>query len=318
MSDKTRKIAVMFPGQGSQYLGMGAEFLAASEEARQVMAMAEEVSGIDLGRLIKEGPMEELTRTMNLQPAITAINLICWEALSRAGVEVDYVIGHSLGEYSALYASGILSMGDTLSLVTERGRLMEREGGKHPGGMRAVLGFSLADVKTALESLKPEDGVVVAANHNTPQQVVIAGELSGLDAASAFMEEKGAKVIALNVSIANHSPLLAGVISDFTAVMEKLDFKPPATPLLFNVSASEEIDPVVIRSNMASHMTSMVRWVDTLQKLAADGVDTFIEAGPKTVLSGLIKKTLGRSGFTYLQVDSPEKLAVCVENLDSL
>lgn len=317
MSKNSQKIAVMFPGQGSQYLGMGDEFLTESNEARQVMEMAEKVSGIGLAGLIKEGPMEELTRTMNLQPAITALNLICWDALKRAGVKADYVIGHSLGEYSALYASAILSMEDTFSLVTERGRLMEKAGEKQPGSMRAVLGFSLDEVKSSLDSLKPDDGVVVTANHNTPQQVVIAGDFNGLDAASVILEEKGAKVIPLNVSIANHSPLLSGVIPAFSDVMEKLDFQPPTIPLLFNVSAAEEKDPAAIRSNMACHLNSMVRWVDTLEKLAKKGVDTFIEVGPKTVLTGLIKKTLGRRDFTYLQVDTPEKLTACIQALDS-
>ncbi len=318
MSDNARKIAVMFPGQGSQYLEMGGEFLADSEHARQIMEMAEKMSGIQLGSLIKEGPMEELTRTVNLQPAITAINLICWDALKRAGIQADYVIGHSLGEYSALHAAGILSMEDTFSLVTQRGQLMEKEGEKHPGGMRAVLGFSLDEVRDAISALNADDGIVVAANHNTPQQVVIAGEFSGLDAASALLEEKGAKVIPLNVSIANHSPLLSGVIPEYEEVMAKLNFQSPTTPLLFNVSAAEEKDPVAIRSNMARHMNSMVRWVDTLENLVKSGVDTFIEAGPKTVLTGIIKKTLGRKGYTYLQLDTPEKLVACIENIHNL
>jgi len=316
MSRNGQKIAVMFPGQGSQFLGMGEGFLAADPEARALLAMAEEVSGLPLGRLMKDGPMEELTRTLHLQPALTVMNLICWQALGKAGIVPDFVVGHSLGEYSALCAAGILTPADTLALVTERGRLMEREGGEHPGGMRAVLGFSLAEVQAVLAQLAPSLGVVVTANHNTPQQVVISGELVALEEASRQLTEQGAKVIALNVAIANHSPLVQGATADFRAAMVKVDFRSPTTPMLFNTTAAEERQPDAIRAIMAGQLSSMVRWVDTLNELAARGVTTFIEVGPKTVLSGLLKKTLSRdAGATCVQFDEPAKLAACLATL---
>ena len=170
MTSNGKKIAVMFPGQGSQFLGMGQSFQAADPEAQGLMDTAERVSGLPLRNLINEGPMEELTRTLHLQPALTVTHLLCWQAVSKAGVRPDFVIGHSLGEYSALCAAGILTPEDTMKLVSERGKLMEREGERHPGGMRAVLGLSLEEVQAVLQDLPKEAGIVVAANHNTPQQ----------------------------------------------------------------------------------------------------------------------------------------------------
>jgi [acyl-carrier-protein] S-malonyltransferase len=316
MTQTKRKIAFMFPGQGSQFLGMGEGFLAASPEARTLLAWAEAASGMPLGKLIQEGPMEELTRAQVLQPAITVVNLICWQALFKAGVRPDYVIGHSLGEYSALCAAGILSVADTLTLVAERGRLMGREGEVHVGGMRVVLGLALEEVAEELRRLPASAGTVVVANHNTPQQIVVSGDIPGLDAATAILSARGAKVIPLNVSIANHSPLVAGAVDDFAAAMENLTFMPPTVPLLFNVSGEAEQEPAAMRALMASHLCSMVLWVDTLQSLINSGVDTFIEVGPKTVLSGILKKTLGRGAEqTCYHVEDPTTLAACLHGL---
>ncbi len=317
MTQTKRKIAFMFPGQGSQFLGMGAGLLEASGEARALLARAEEATGLPLGRLIAAGPMEELTRAQALQPAITVVNLICWQALWQAGVRPDYVIGHSLGECSALCAAGILSVADTLALVAARGRLMGREGESHPGGMRAVLGLTLEEVEAELAGLPAGSGTVVVANHNTLQQIVVSGDLPGLDGVSAALSGRGAKVIPLNVSIANHSPLVAGAVSDFSAIMANLNFQPPTVPLLFNVSAAEERDPIAIRDLMARHLCSRVRWVDTLQALVNAGVDTFIEVGPKTVLSGILKKVLGREAKqACYQVEDPVTLEACLQGLE--
>jgi len=316
MTPTKQKIAFMFPGQGSQFLGMGAGFLEASAEARDLLAQAETATGLPLGQLIADGPMEKLTRAQVLQPAITVVTLICWQALCQAGVRPDYVIGHSLGECSALCAAGILSVADTLALVAARGRLMGREGESHPGGMRAVLGLSLAEVEAVIKGLPAGSGTVVVANHNTLQQIVVSGDMPGLDATTTALAGRGAKVIPLNVSIANHSPLVAGAVADFSATMAPLAFQPPTVPLLFNVSAAIEQDPAAIRGLMSRHLYSMVRWVDTLQALVNHGVDIFIEVGPKTVLSGILKKALGREAKqTCYQVEDPATLAACLQGL---
>ncbi len=311
----TRKIAVLFPGQGSQYLGMAAGFLETDAAARQLMAEAEEITGFPVRTLCQEGPMEELTRAVHLQPALTAVNLVCWGALERAGVKADYFAGHSLGEFSALCAAGVLSVADTMGLVTERGRLMEREGVKNPGGMRAVLGLTMAEIEAGLAAVAGK-GTVVAANHNSEKQVVISGDAAGLEAASALFDEQGARVIALNVAVANHSPLVAAAVPDFEKAMAGVSFKPPQVPVLFNVSAAAESDPARIRAMMAGQLAKPVRWHEIVTSLAADGVRVFIEAGPKNVLSGLLKKILPKgTDYKSFQVDSPETLAKCLAGL---
>ncbi len=311
------KIAVLFPGQGSQYIGMGKAFAESDPDAAKLMELADSVSGQPVSRLCLEGPMEELTLTVNLQPALTVVDLICWQALSKAGIRPDYIAGHSLGEYSALCAAGVLNVEDALSLVTQRGRLMEREGLKHPGGMRAVLGMNLQEVQDVLAGLSGS-GIVTAANHNSEKQVVISGEAVGLDEASAIFAEKGARVIPLNVSIANHSPLVEDAVPDFIEAMKKIDFRGPSIPMFFNVTGGEEIDPDRIRDIMARQIASMVKWLDIMNAFIERDVRYFIEAGPKNVLSGLLRKIVPK-GYEYksFQVESPESLADCISTLES-
>jgi len=309
------KIAVLFPGQGSQFIGMGREFLEADAEADKLMDLAESISSAPLRKLCLEGPMEELTRVLYLQPALTAVNLICWQAVKKAGIRPDYFAGHSLGEFSALCGSGVLTVDDTMKLVSERGRLSEREGQKNPGGMQAILGMTLEEVEEILAAL-PESELATVANHNTETQIVISGYHNSLAKVDAIVSEKGGKAITLNVSVANHSPLVAGAVPDFENIMAETIFSPPETPVLFNVTAAEETDPTAIRSIMSRQMASRVRWFEIINSLVAKGVDTFIEVGPKKVLTGLTKKIVAKSsGCNSFQVDSPETLARCLEAL---
>ena len=312
------KIAVLFPGQGSQYLGMGQEFIDSDKGCASVMEVAESVCDFPLNEITKEGPMEELTRAIHLQPAITATNLVCWQALQSAlgeRLQVSCFAGHSLGEYSALCAAGILTVADTVRLVARRGALMEREGLKNPGGMRAVLGLDIAAIDSIIAGYTG-NGVVTTANHNTPEQIVISGSLEALDAVSKIAEEKGAKVIPLNVSVANHSPLVADAVPDFASFLAGIEFKSPQIPVYFNVSAQMENDPAVIRDMMARQIASKVRWFETISLMIAGGFDTFIEVGPKTVLKGLMRK-IAPPGVKVnaLQFDSPQSLAACLEKL---
>ncbi|HET97484.1 MAG TPA: [acyl-carrier-protein] S-malonyltransferase [Desulfurivibrio alkaliphilus] len=308
MSDPA-KTAIIFPGQGSQYIGMGRGFLEQDSQARELLVRAEKLSGLPLERLCLEGPLEELTRTLNLQPALTVINLICLRAVQKSGVRADYYAGHSLGEYSALAAAGVLSFDDTIRLVTERGRLMEREAARNPGAMAAVVKLDFAAVAEIVAAAASR-GRITIANHNSAAQIVISGDTPAVEAASALAKERGGKAIALPVSGAWHSELIAGAVPDFSKIMAATPFNPPATPLFFNVTAAPETDPAAIRSIMARQIAATVRWYEIIENLRAAGVGTFIEVGPKTVLSGLLKKIIPTDYPCEIrQVDSPETLA---------
>jgi [acyl-carrier-protein] S-malonyltransferase len=309
------RTALLFPGQGSQFIGMGQEFLESDSDAKQLMAMAEEKSGFLLQELSTDGPMDELTRTAHLQPAMTVMNIICWQALKKTGVEAEYFAGHSLGEYSALVASGILSPEDVIALVTERGRLMCRESKANPGAMSAILKLELSAVEEIV-SASSDQGVVVVANHNSAQQIVISGERVAVEAASVLAEEKGGRAIALPVSAAMHSPLMAGAIEDFSKFLEGVEFQAPVGKILFNVTAEKETDPSVIKEIMSRQIASMVKWYDIINRMRESGVTQFIEVGPKKVLTGLMKKILPKdSGCSCFQVDNPESLSKCVDAL---
>ncbi len=305
-----KKTAIIFPGQGSQYIEMGKGFLEVDSDARTLMAMGSEKSGFDLQTLCLEGPASDLTRVLHLQPALTIINLMCWQQLKKSlpDFKPSFLAGHSLGEYSALHAAGVLSAEDTMLLVTERGRLMEREGNANPGGMQAVLGMTIEKVDEVLASYSGP-GQVVVANHNSEQQVVISGDKEGLKGAGALFKEQGGKVIPLKVSVANHSPLVAGAIEDFSIFMNGVTFETPSVPVLFNISSEQEGDPARIRSLMAKQIGSRVRWFDSMQKMIDNGVELFIELGPKNVLKGLMKKILPRdTNIICLQADTPETI----------
>jgi [acyl-carrier-protein] S-malonyltransferase len=311
-----KSIAVLFPGQGSQFIGMGKEFLESDQEAEILMNLADSISSAPLRKLCLEGPMEELTKAVYLQPALTAINLICWQALKKAGIRPKYFAGHSLGEYSALCASGVLDVEDTLKLVTERGRLSEREGQKNPGGMQAILGLTLEEVEEILVQF-PEGSRVTIANHNSEKQIVVSGYHETLASLEGVVSEKGGKAITLNVSVANHSPLVAGAIPDFEKIMAGISFQSPETSVLFNVTAAEEKEPAAIRAIMSRQIASRVRWFEIINSLVDKGVTHFIEVGPKKVLSGLMKKIVPKSsGCKTYQVDSPDSLARCLEGMN--
>ena len=310
-------IAILFPGQGSQFLGMGQEFVESSGECREIMEIAEDICGAPLAKICEDGPMEELTRAAYLQPAITAVNLMCWKMLAKeisAQQAPRFFAGHSLGEYSALQAAGVISVEDTIRLVAKRGELMEIEGKKNPGGMRAVLGLSVDQVEEQIASQTA--GTVTVANHNTEQQIVISGDMQGLDEACKALEENGAKVIPLNVSVANHSPLVGGAVPEFSNFLESITFQPPTTPVLFNVTASPETEVIKIKDVMAKQIASRVRWFESISTMLEKGIDTFIEAGPKTVLKGMMRKIVPKGvKVTSLQFDTPDGLKKCIEKL---
>jgi [acyl-carrier-protein] S-malonyltransferase len=305
----SKKIAMLFPGQGSQYVGMGKSLCDSDPQARELFDQAEEVTGLPLKRLCFEGPMEELTQTVNLQPAVTMLNMALYNALVRAGVQPAYVAGHSLGEYSALYAAGVLSEADILKAVKMRGQLMHREAEKHPGAMAAVVGLPIARV---VELLSPvvSRGFFALANYNTPEQLVVSGAKQEVEDAMAVVKEAGARAVPLAVSGAWHSPLMNGATADFTALLATLTFQKPKTTLLLNVSGLPETDPALIRDYMGRQLTSSVQWTQIIAHIRSAGADAFVEVGPKNVLKGLVRKIIPKDQpFNFYNVEDPAGIA---------
>lgn len=290
------KIAFLFPGQGAQKVGMGADLYEHFDFAREIMDTAEAVTGLPIKQLCFEGPMETLTETVHLQPAVTAINLICFTAVSNQGIRADITAGHSLGEFSALRAAEVLGDAATLKLVHRRGELMHREATQNKGAMHAVIGLS-REALEALVTRVTDQGPVSVANHNTAEQIVTTGAPASVKAVSALAKEKGAKAIPLKVSGAWHSELIRGAEADFREFLGSVEFAPPQLPILHNVTADTCDDVNLVRGLMAKQLCSPVRWYDTVQRMATDQVDVFVELGPGKVLTGLVKKSLPK-GYT--------------------
>ena len=282
------RIAFLFPGQGSQYVGMGSALHDSLPAARQVFETASRIAGKNIARLCFEGPLDELTRTDNLQVALTAVNIAHLVALRERGLEPSVAAGHSLGEYSALVAAQVLAAEDALALVRLRGQLMQREAERNPGAMAALMGLAIEEVDRLCSRA---GGQVVVANHNSPGQVVISGGAEPLRRALALAREAGAKAVPLAVSGAWHSPLIAGAQGELEAAIEAIRFRPARCPVVCNVSAAAETDPQRLKQNLARQLCSPVRWVDSLRGLEALA-DLFVEVGPKKVLLGLLKKTI--------------------------
>ena len=289
--------ALVFPGQGSQSVGMGQALAAASPIAATVFAEADAALGESLSGLAWTGPAEVLDRTENAQPALLATSIAYlhairerWESSGSAPGEPAFAAGHSMGQYSALVAAGVISLADGIRLVRERGRLMQASGSGRDGAMAAIIGLDDARLPELVAAASAH-GTFGVANRNAPGQVVVSGDRAAIEASADIAKSLGArKAIVLPVSVAAHSPLMAEAAEGMRAVIADVTFADPAIPLLANADARPLTSGDACRAELIDHLTAGVDWVRAVEVMAAAGVTTFIEVGPGRVLSGLIKR----------------------------
>lgn len=295
------KTAFVFPGQGSQYVGMGRDLYETYPEAKALFDEADGILGFSLSRLCFEGPKEELDDTINTQPALLTVSVALLQITSTelsTGLELDQlnpasVAGHSMGEYTALVAAEALDFADGLHLVRERGRLMKEAGELNPGAMAAIIGLDAGTLEGICQEARIQFPVssVQIANYNSPGQIVISGHKEALGRAMELAGERGARrVIPLAVSIASHSPLMQPAAESFASIVAQVDFHQPRVPVVANVTAAPITTVAEIKEELVEQLTSTVRWVESVQYMIGQGVTTFVEIGPKNVLTGLIKR----------------------------
>lgn len=299
------RIGLLFPGQGSQYVGMGKETYETLPEARELYEKLSSIFGIDLTRISFYGPETELIKTENTQPAIFSHSVVHYE-LIKGKIKYDAVAGHSLGEYTALYAGGVLSLEDVSKIVKKRGELMQKAGN---GAMLAVIGLDEKSVESVVDSLK-DKGVIAVANYNSPEQVVISGEKRLIEEAEEHFRSLSAKrIVKLQVSGAFHSPLMKKASDELNKLIEKTSFNPPNALFYPNVIGSNEQNPNKIKYFLSLQMLSPVQWKRTIEAMVSDGIDTFIEIGPGKVLSGLLKRiTPNKSSFNIEKPSDIQKI----------
>ncbi len=285
----SKKIAFLFPGQGSQFVGMGKDFYDHFPAAKEIFEQVDEICHKPISKLCFEGSLEELTITDNLQPAITAVSLSCLTALQQSGVKPLGSAGHSLGEYASLVSAGVVSQYDALRLVQKRGELMHRESLSNPGNMFAVIGMDINAVHEVISETKGDD-ILAVANHNTEEQIVLTGEDAPIARAMQMVKDRTGRAIALKVSGAWHCDLMKGALDEFSQFVNDIPFSKPTSAMLFNATARTEENPDTIQTIMARQLVTPVRWYDIIRSMLKAGINTFVEVGPKNVLTGLLKK----------------------------
>lgn len=286
-------VAFLFPGQGSQHVGMGRELYDKAPAARAVFDQADEILGFPLSQICFEGPEDVLKDTANQQPALYVTSMAMVARLKEQGWEMPaFAAGHSLGEFSALAAAGAFSFADGLKLVQQRGELMKAAGEAHPGAMAAILALDLPTVEEICRQASEENGrIVQVANDNCPGQVVISGDEEALDlAVSLAGEAKARKVVKLPITIAAHSPLMVPAADALAEAIDATPITAPQLPVIANVTANPLTGPEAIRAELKAQLTSGVAWTASMNYLLAEGVDSFVEVGPGDTLLSFIKR----------------------------
>jgi len=285
------RVAFIFPGQGSQYVGMGRDFLAKHEVARSIFSQANDLLNFNIRELCLNGPEEELRLTANTQPAIFLVSLIAYKILEQEGIRPVIAAGHSLGEYSALTAADALDFAKALQLVRRRGELMQEAVPVGKGLMAAVLGLDTSIVEEICSQLQEQGRIVQIANYNCPGQVVISGEKEAVEEALTQAKGRGAKKLSpLPVSAPFHSPLMKPAEEVLARDLEGVPIREPTFPVVTNVGGEAAVDPYAIREALKRQITSPVRWEDCMRYLLGQGIDTVVEVGPGRVLLGLLKR----------------------------
>ncbi len=316
----TIKVPMIFPGQASQQVGMAADLMHRPGPAGDFLGRLDHLLGYPLTSIMTAGPAETLTETHNAQPAILAHSVAVTLELAALGIEPSLVAGHSLGEFSAAVAAGALTPDAGLALVRRRGELMWRAGTAQPGTMAAIMGLDALTVSTVCDQVSRSAGVVVLANHNSPNQVAISGTPEAVAAAGEALKAAGAKrVIPLNVSGAFHSPLLADAGREFAAELARVEIRDPRVPLVANVSAQAATDAAALREGLGRQLTSAVLWQDTMEWMIRGQRQlprVILEVGPGQVLANLARRTYPE--VTFIGVATVEDLATVREKLAPL
>jgi [acyl-carrier-protein] S-malonyltransferase len=310
-----KKIALIFPGQGSQSVGMGHTLAQRYKTVKDTFAYADELLGIHLSRIAWEGPETELNDTINTQPALFVHSFAVLNALKEEFPDLSgkFVAGHSMGELSALTAAGSLSFEDGLNLVRTRGKLMKQAGERSPGGMAAILGLDIPLLEQICDEISIGDDVVQVANDNCPGQVVLSGSRAALERSLLLAQERGAKrVIPLAVSIAAHSPLMHFAQEEFNKAVFLTPLSPPTVPVIGNVNALPLSTIDDIRDDLRAQLTDRVRWTESIEYMVSKGVQIFMEIGSGNVLSGLAKR-ISRETINF-SVGEPDDF----DNLENL